>query len=174
MKLFLDTTQRLFVATTLNENDQPIFSKFVDTKYKVEEIIDFFNNIPNFDSITKIYINLGPGSFTGSRIGLLYVRTIAQLNSKIEIFTTNTFDILKIQNPKKIFKKFFIFATKNKSYSLTKNKMILYHKKAKKELEINYDSFLKNFSKNEKIFSKTDIVSLMPIYISEPHIGGQK
>ena len=38
MKLFLDTTQRIFVATILNENDQPIFSKFVDTKYKVEEI----------------------------------------------------------------------------------------------------------------------------------------
>lgn len=174
MKLFLDTTQRIFVATILNENDQPIFSKFVDTKYKVEEIIDFFNNVPNFDSIKQIYINLGPGSFTGSRIGLLYVRTIAQLNSEIEVFTTNTFNILKIQNPKKIIKKFFIFATKNKSYYLTKDKMILYHKKSKKELEINYDLLLKNFSKNEKIFSKSNIASLMPIYISQPHIGEQK
>ena len=54
----------------------------------VEDIIKFFDNIPNLHKIEDIYINLGPGSFTGARIALLYVRTLAQLNNQIKKLTS--------------------------------------------------------------------------------------
>ena len=90
MKLFIDSSQSRFIAALI-ENNKVIFSSNIETKYKVEEIIKFFDNVPNLHKIEDIYINLGPGSFTGARIALLYVRTLAQLNNQIKIYTTNTY-----------------------------------------------------------------------------------
>ncbi len=169
MKLFIDSSQTKFIAALI-DNNKVIFSSNIDTKYKVEEIINFFNNVPNLHKINHIYINLGPGSFTGSRIALLYVRTLAQLNNNIQIYTSNTYLLLLSLNKKIWNKKFFIFATKNKSYLLT-NKFIKVVNKKKKECQINYDLLLNNFDKYHNIFVPTSIEDLQPIYASQPQIG---
>ena len=169
MKLFIDSSQSRFIAALI-ENNKVIFSSNIETKYKVEEIIKFFDNVPNLHKIEDIYINLGPGSFTGARIALLYVRTLAQLNNQIKIYTTNTYSLLSSLNKKFFQRKFFIFATKNKSYLLT-NKSVKIVNKHAKESQINYDLLLSNFDKFLNTFTLSSIENLQPTYASQPQIG---
>ena len=169
MKLFIDSSQSRFIAALI-ENNKVIFASKIETKYKVEEIIKFFDNIPNLHDIHNIYINLGPGSFTGARIALLYVRTLAQLNNKIKIYTTNTYSLLSSLNKKFFQRKFFIFATKNKSYLLT-NKSVKVVNKHAKESQINYDLLLSNFDKFLNTFTLSSLENLQPTYASQPQIG---
>lgn len=172
MKLFIDSSQSRFIAALI-ENNKVIFSSNIETKYKVEEIIKFFDNIPNLHKIEDIYINLGPGSFTGARIALLYVRTLAQLNNQIKIYTTNTYSLLSSLNKKFFQRKFFIFATKNKSYLLT-NKSVKIVNKHAKESQINYDLLLSNFDKFLNTFTLSSLENLQPTYASQPQIGDIK
>ena len=169
MKLFIDSSQSRFIAALI-ENNKVIFASNIETKYKVEEIIKFFENVPNLHKIEDIYINLGPGSFTGARIALLYVRTLAQLNNKIKIYTTNTYSLLSSLNKKFFQRKFFIFATKNKSYLLT-NKSVKVVNKHAKESQINYDLLLSNFDKFLNTFTLSSLENLQPTYASQPQIG---
>ena len=169
MKLFIDSSQSRFIAALI-ENNKVIFASNIETKYKVEEIIKFFDNIPNLHDIHNIYINLGPGSFTGARIALLYVRTLAQLNNQIKIYTTNTYSLLSSLNKKFFQRKFFIFATKNKSYLLT-NKSVKVVNKHAKESQINYDLLLSNFDKFLNTFTLSSLENLQPTYASQPQIG---
>ena len=169
MKLFIDSSQSRFIAALI-ENNKVIFSSNIETKYKVEEIIKFFENVPNLHDIHNIYINLGPGSFTGARIALLYVRTLAQLNNQIKIYTTNTYSLLSSLNKKFFQRKFFIFATKNKSYLLTKKSVKVVNKHAK-ESQINYDLLLSNFDKFLNTFTLSSTENLQPTYASQPQIG---
>lgn len=169
MKLFIDSSQSRFIAALI-ENNKVIFSSNIETKYKVEEIIKFFENVPNLHKIEDIYINLGPGSFTGARIALLYVRTLAQLNNQIKIYTTNTYSLLSSLNKKFFQRKFFIFATKNKSYLLT-NKSVKIVNKHAKESQINYDLLLSNFDKFLNTFTLSSLENLQPTYASQPQIG---
>ncbi len=173
MKLFIDSSQKKFAACLLNNDFSINYHVLVETKFKVEEIINFFNNIPNVKLIDEIYINIGPGSFVGSRASLLYVRTMAQVNSNIKIFQTNTFNILKYQNKKPIFKseKFYINATKNKSYLLKKNKVEIV-KKNNHEIEIEYEKLFKEFENCISIFKEINLIDLKPYYASDPQIGG--
>ena len=169
MKLFIDSSQSRFIAALI-ENNKVIFASNIETKYKVEEIIKFFENVPNLHDIHNIYINLGPGSFTGARIALLYVRTLAQLNNQIKIYTTNTYSLLSSLNKKFFQRKFFIFATKNKSYLLT-NKSVKIVNKHAKESQINYDLLLSNFDKFLNTFTLSSLENLQPTYASQPQIG---
>lgn len=169
MKLFIDSSQSRFIAALI-ENNKVIFASNIETKYKVEEIIKFFDNVPNLHNIHNIYINLGPGSFTGARIALLYVRTLAQLNNQIKIYTTNTYSLLSSLNKKFFQRKFFIFATKNKSYLLT-NKSVKVVNKHAKESQINYDLLLSNFDKFLNTFTLSSLENLQPTYASQPQIG---
>lgn len=174
MKLFIDSSQKVFAVALFDENNQILRDKIVDTKYKVEEILNFFENIIEINDIEEIYLNLGPGSFTGTRVSLLYVRTLAQIKSTIKIFVTNTFLILK-----KFFKnnflknKFYINASKSKSYKITKNKIQMV-KKTKKEILIDYQWLFDNFSKIIDIFWEENVSKLTPIYGAEPNIGELK
>ncbi len=170
MKLFIDSTQERFVAAIIDKNNKTSFSSNVETKYKVEEIINFFDLI-DVNLITQIYINLGPGTFTGSRISLLYVRTLAQLNSNIQIYVSNTFDILSKQNKKIFFaNRFYIKATKNKSYYFN-GKEIDVVDKSKKEKLINYKDILDNFNEYIDIFKLINLEELLPYYVISPQIG---
>lgn len=173
MDLFIDSTQKEFVASLMQDN-KIIFKSRIETKYKVEEIISFFDNIEDINKIRNFYINLGPGSFTGSRIALLYIRTIAQIND-CNIYATNTFELIKKQMKKSLFldKKIYISATKNKSF-MYKNKTIGLVEKSKKEKEINYDYILNNFNIYKPLFIKKELSELEPIYASNPQIGDIK
>ncbi|MBD5423256.1 MAG: hypothetical protein HDR43_02050 [Mycoplasma sp.] len=173
MTLFIDSSQSIFAAAVFDNNKNNIYTCHVETKYKVEEIINFFNNLPYFSEIKNIYVNLGPGSFTGSRIALLYIRTMAQVNSNIKLFASNTYKILSKQHKSsKLFflKKFYISATKNKSYCLEPNKISIVDKKHK-EVQIDYKDIFNNFDKYLDIFIQENLSQIKPIYASEPQIG---
>lgn len=174
MKLFIDSSQKKFIACLFDNSYKPIYKSIIETKYKVEEIINFFDHVPHFNEIEQIYINIGPGSFTGSRIALLYVRTMAQLNSNIKIYCSTTFEIINQQIKKSIFnKKIYINATKNKSYCWTKEEISIVDKN-KKEIEINYDDLINNFEKYISIFEIKHLENIKPIYVGEPQIGEMK
>lgn len=173
MKLFIDSTQKVFVAALLNDNNIIEYKVITETKYKVEEIINFFDNLSKFNWIKEIYINLGPGSFTGSRIALLYVRTLSQLNSNIKMFVTNSYELLDKQNRSSTKSVFYINATKTKSYSLSKNKVEIIDK-IFDESQINYEEILNNFSFYQPIFVLSSFKDIQPIYASDPQIGEVK
>ena len=47
--------------------------------------------------IENIYVTLGPGSFSGSRIGLTFCRTMVQLKNNINLFVAPTYVLFKSQ-----------------------------------------------------------------------------
>ena len=51
-----------------------------------------------YKDIEKIYLNIGPGSFTGEKAGLNIAKTIWSLNETIDIYTANTIEILTEMN----------------------------------------------------------------------------
>lgn len=168
MKLFIDTSQPTFCAALFSSSNQVIQSIQKQTKYKVEEIIDFFNHINQINKIKEIYINLGPGSFTGSRIALLYVRTIIQINSGIKLLTTNTFSLLPSTSSKQ-----YIYATKNKAYCFD-GKTITLTEYQGPLMEINYQDLIQHFEHYLKFFELNDVQNAAPLYIGQFQIGASK
>lgn len=179
MFIFLDTTQSQFVACLFDQNYKIIKHVIKETKYKVEEITNFFNillidNNVNVDQILSFYINIGPGSFTGSRISLIYVRTIAQITGA-KILTTNSFKLLD----NNIDSDLFISSNKNHSFkissinidNLAKTELV---EKSDNESLINYDNLLKNFKLKTHFFREQDLMDIKPEYGSMPQIGDTK
>ena len=102
----------------------------------MKQILDFFaqNNL-NFDSIAQIFVNQGPGNFSGLRSSLAIAKGIS-LSKNIKLFGYNTFtwSCAKFFN-----KKDFI-------YSLIKFRKKYFIKK--------YDKKLKDISKVEEVTEK--------------------
>ena len=98
MKLFIDTTQSMMMIAFFDQNWKVVKSFNLEVQQKVEQMLNFFNQLDQsfFKQLKTIYINLGPGSFTGSRIALLYVRTLAQMQ-KLPVFTCSTFELIQTQ-----------------------------------------------------------------------------
>lgn len=177
MNIFLDTTQTDFVACLFDENYNSKKQQIITTKHKVEEITNFFNNLLieyklKINDIKNFYINLGPGSFTGSRIALVYVRTIAQITNA-KILTTNSFKLLGSEE-----EVLFLSANKNKSFqinlkninNISETKLV---DKSTKEKEINYKALLSSFKDKLILFEEEkDILKIKPKYGSMPQIGG--
>ncbi|MGL6125080.1 MAG: hypothetical protein ACRC1F_01150 [Metamycoplasmataceae bacterium] len=180
MNIFLDTTQGEFVACLFDEDFQIIRKTIKTTAYKVEEITLFFDNLlidkkAKIKDIKNFYINIGPGSFTGSRISLIYVRTIAQI-SGANIFVTNSFKLLDSLSEDEL----FISANKNNSFfinkknidNITKTTLV---KKSKEEKLIDYKNIIANFKSYKNLFTlKNDLLKIKPEYGSTPQIGSVK
>lgn len=179
MNVFLDTTQSEFVACLFDE-DFKIKAKIIkETIYKVEEIPNFFNDLlvskkVNIRDIKNFYINIGPGSFTGSRISLVYVRTISQI-TKSNIFVTNSFKLINESEDK-----LFISANKNNSFMINYqdidevSKTILIEKSSF-EKSINYAHLISNFKDYLNLFKlEENILKISPEYGSTPQIGSPK
>ncbi|MGL5205278.1 MAG: hypothetical protein ACRC9F_00195 [Metamycoplasmataceae bacterium] len=180
MNIFLDTTQSEFVACLFDENFQIKTKAIIKTIYKVEEVIRFFNNLLiekkiQIKDIKNFYINIGPGSFTGSRIALIYVRTISQITG-CNILTTNTFKLLdnKLEN------ELFISANKHHSFTISTNNIEDISKtklveKSVNEKIINYNKLLNSFSDYMYLFKlEKNILDIKPEYGSTPQIGRLK
>jgi tRNA A37 threonylcarbamoyladenosine modification protein TsaB len=178
MKIFLDTTQSNFVACLFDEKFKIKNKVIKATVYKVEEIPQFFTNILinyklKVEDIKDFYINVGPGSFTGSRIALVYIRTIAQMTGA-NIFITNSFKLLSEPQDD-----LFIFANKNHSFKInTKNindlSKVSLTEKSEHEQLINYTNLLNQFESNLSLFELTKPGDINPEYGSSPQIGSGK
>ncbi len=178
MNIFLDTSQKSFVACLFDKDYFVKKQVIKDTTHKVEEIPLFFNDLLidnkiNIHDIKNFYINIGPGSFTGSRISLVYVRTIAQITGA-KVWTTNSFKLLKCDDDFLI-----INANKNKSFKINKqninhlSKTILISKSID-EKSIDYKGLIFNFKDSLKLFTEEELLSIKPEYGSMPQIGSEK
>ena len=108
MILALDTTTKNFSIAIKDEKTGVIKEIFIpDSEFTHSEII-----IKNFDTllkktkssikeIKKIICTLGPGSWTGIRVGLSFARTFAQI-LKIPIIPVSTLDLLAYKKSREI------------------------------------------------------------------------
>lgn len=64
------------------------------------EILDKFLKVNDvsYRDLKKIYVNVGPGSFTGEKAGLNIAKTIWSVNQSIQMYTANTIEILTRMN----------------------------------------------------------------------------
>tara|TARA_Y100000590_G_scaffold452911_1_gene596935 strand:- start:957 stop:1562 length:606 start_codon:yes stop_codon:yes gene_type:complete len=130
-------------------------SIFVKTKYKsfikilqsdkssidllMKQILEFLNkNDIEFDDISRIYVNQGPGNFSGLRGSLATAKGIS-ISKNLQLFGYNTF----------IWSCIKFFDKANDIYSLTKFREKYFLKK--------FDKSLKNSSKIEEV-SETEIL----------------
>ena len=171
MKLFIDTSQPELMIAFFDNDFQVIKYQTSQLKEKVELMLAFFQEIDQsfWQQVNQIYINLGPGSFTGCRIALLYVRTWSQIKN-IPIFTCSIFDLLKAQKQHPNQQAIAIHATAKKSYLLEANQLFLVDKKQEEEF-LDYLSLIYNFVNYLSVFKQTKIEDLKPIYGSNPQIN---
>ncbi|WP_331696736.1 tRNA (adenosine(37)-N6)-threonylcarbamoyltransferase complex dimerization subunit type 1 TsaB [Mycoplasmopsis agalactiae] len=185
MKLYLDTANDDFVLATFDENLNLKYSKVLQKYQKKVELIplsisEMLNElnvkISDFD---EFYTNLGPGYFTGVRISLVYLRTIATIK-KIKIFTVSTMQILSQQNKGK--NAFYINAKGEKYFEYLVNQepfdpsQITCKTGIKDNYDsVNYEQFLNNFNDYKQLFiDYDDLNKIEPYYIKMPQIGAKK
>ncbi|QSF13775.1 tRNA (adenosine(37)-N6)-threonylcarbamoyltransferase complex dimerization subunit type 1 TsaB [Mycoplasma sp. Mirounga ES2805-ORL] len=185
MKLYLDTANSDFVISIFDNNFKEVESiKLLNYQKKVnlipektKEILKLTNTkITDYDCF---YINIGPGFFTGVRISLVYLRTIALIYN-IKIKTISSMQILARQNPAKT--EFAINANGGKYYSYKRTKELFNINQVtleKGELNsydaIDHDLFIKNFKYFESDFKDyKDLMDIEPYYIKLPQIGAKK
>lgn len=95
--LFIDTTQSSnCVLKVLDQNYKTLKEKIFFTQNNLIDLINpELNNLLSslnlsFNSLKKIYVNIGPGVFTGIRVGVSIAKTIWLCFKNIEIFAINS------------------------------------------------------------------------------------
>lgn len=178
----------ILIETSLDNLYMCIFDKKFNliTKVNLEKIVkktdvffDAFKTLLNSAKlgildIENIYVTLGPGSFSGSRIGLTFCRTIAQLKNNINLFVAPTYILFKSQlnNEKEIkikANKYSIFRILGDKISLIPNDGN-FHK-------FDYDKFEKNIKLYISFFKRVnqdELLDIDIIYGSDPQIGELK
>lgn len=95
--LAVDTsTQRLSMSLYLSNNKTFSLTKYTpDHSENLTKFLDKLLKKANIkiDDINYVGVNTGPGSFTGLRVGLSFVKTLAKF-LKVKVITTTTFDML--------------------------------------------------------------------------------
>lgn len=102
--LFLDTAGNKFVIGLVKNKKLLAFSiKQTDNnvvKYGIFWLKDFlFKNNIEFNQLTEIYLTIGPGSFTGTKVGPNIISTLALVNKKLAIYTIDNFSLFKTKKP---------------------------------------------------------------------------
>lgn len=178
----------ILIETSLDNLYMCIFDKKFNliTKVNLEKIVKktdvFFDSLKTLLNsgklglldIENIYVTLGPGSFSGSRIGLTFCRTMVQLKNNINLFVAPTYVLFKSQlnneNEIKIkANKYSIFRILGDKISLIPNDGN-FHK-------FDYDRFEKNIKLYISFFKKTnkdELLDIDIIYGSDPQIGELK
>ncbi|VEU69782.1 molecular chaperone [Mycoplasmopsis californica] len=98
--LFADTAGKDLYIGIFKNNKLHARIYVCDLVKKIEPMIFKFRQLLKeknikLEQIDSFYINIGPGSFTGSRSALILFKTIASVLKK-DIYIGNTFDILKV------------------------------------------------------------------------------
>lgn len=185
MKILFDTVNSDFYCALIDNNFNLIQSVHQENiREKVELIPKIFNlllinNNLTVNDVKEFYINIGPGSFTGSRISLVFCRTIAKILENIKIYVISNFlwlsKITSILNEEILIpgggKKFF-------KAKVQKNKIISeieIVEQPKEKTKMNYKIFEKNVKKYLSRFEEiSDIDEIEPFYLKNPQIGSTK
>lgn len=185
MILVLDTAVDDF-ALALLDNNYKLIDKIILKGYpkKVDLIPQYVKEICSQNGLTigkidSFITNLGPGYFTGVRISLVYLRTIA-LVSHAAIKTYSTMQIIRQQNPKKDFfvtnamgNKYYFYANDKSNFDI-KN-IVIKEGIFENYDSINYEDFFNNFKDYVHNFKNYEnLHEIEPYYIKLPQIGSKK
>ncbi len=92
MNLFLDTSNTNFCFFLFNEKNELVFEKNVNGDRRHSELLPttYYQALTetktNVSELKNIYLALGPGSYTGMRIGLTFVKTLKLINPDLKIY----------------------------------------------------------------------------------------
>ncbi|ACF07539.1 molecular chaperone [Metamycoplasma arthritidis] len=185
MKLFLETSLEDLYLALIDKNNKIVKSIHIPSLVKKTdalfcEINNLFDNTNySIHNIKAIYVTLGPGSFSGARIGLLFARTIAQVTN-VKMFVTYTYELFKkqLQLSKKWENLVLIKANKHSQYKID------FHQDEITTTLIennnNYHAFdYKQFEAKTVLYLATfkEVKNPMEIelaYLHNPQIGGLK
>ncbi|QVK08772.1 tRNA (adenosine(37)-N6)-threonylcarbamoyltransferase complex dimerization subunit type 1 TsaB [Mycoplasma mycoides] len=95
MNLFIDTTNWKLIYL-LEKDNQIIDSLIILNNKKLSDIAilkleEFLkNNNLTLNDLKAFYLTIGPGSYTGVRVGLTIVKTLKVLNNNFDVFIINS------------------------------------------------------------------------------------
>lgn len=94
-ELYLDTTNKKLTVVILQDNKILASSSFNAWQRQTELAIPTIINLLakckiQLKSISKIVIAIGPGSYTGIRVAITFVKTLKVLNCFLAVFTINS------------------------------------------------------------------------------------
>ena len=145
----------IFVKTKYKSFSKNLQSDKLNNDLLMKQILDFFveNNL-NFSDISKIFVNQGPGNFSGLRGSLATAKGIS-LAKNLNLFGFNTF----IWSCTKFFNK------KDYIFSLIKFRNKYFIKKFDKKLNVILEA--KEFSEQEIIENFNNELKVIPKNISQ-------
>ena len=141
----------LFVKTKSKTFNKILQSDKFNNDLLMKQILDFFaeNNL-DFDDITQIFVNQGPGNFSGLRGSLAVAKGIS-LSKNLNLFGYNTFIWCCVK----------FFNKKDSIFSIIKFREKYFVKKfdknlisASKTIEITEDKIIKEYNNRFKIIPK--------------------
>lgn len=115
--LYIDTTSKTCMYAIFDKDFNLKKTSYTPTNNNLVDmcvdILDqFLRDVGlNYGDLEKIYLNLGPGSFTGVRVGVNLAKTIWSVYQNIEVYGANALEILSCGNGFSI-----LDAKGNKSY----------------------------------------------------------
>ncbi|TLF25187.1 MAG: tRNA (adenosine(37)-N6)-threonylcarbamoyltransferase complex dimerization subunit type 1 TsaB [Spiroplasma sp. WSS] len=94
-QLYLDTTNNKLTVVILQANKILASSSFIAWQKQTELAIPTITNLLvkckiKLKDISKVVIANGPGSYTGIRVAITFVKTLKVLNSFLTVFTINS------------------------------------------------------------------------------------
>ncbi|MDQ7982638.1 MAG: tRNA (adenosine(37)-N6)-threonylcarbamoyltransferase complex dimerization subunit type 1 TsaB [Spiroplasma sp.] len=94
-KLYLDCSGAILTIIVTKSNQ--VLASFSNSaaQKQTELAVETINNLLtktklSLKDINEVIITTGPGSYTGVRVGISFVKTLAVLNPKLKVFTVNT------------------------------------------------------------------------------------
>lgn len=176
MNIFVETSLSNLYMCIFDSNNKIISKinienvvKKTDIFYEQLNILLKIAKLKLFD-IKNFYVTLGPGSFSGARIGLTFCRTVFQLSKKCNLYVTPTYKLfntqLKTNHVKILANKYRVFDIIDDNITLETNNND-YH-------IFDYDRFENNLSEYLLVFKKIERDKLLDvdvIYGSMPQIG---
>ncbi len=174
MKFFIDTTNN-YLILYLEKNHKDIFFHKEKTNNNVVEIAnkaikDFLKQSSvTWSEIDQIYLNVGPGTFTGIKVGYNIIQTFNLLNNFKDIYIIDSLKLLGYNNKNPL-----LFISKTKV--LYQEKKFFLTKKVKKDIKdiknldnfITYDNLTKEMIEDKiknNVFKKVkDIESIVLKY----------
>lgn len=128
-----------------------------------------FKHHLKLQNIEAFYITLGPGSFMGSRVALVFARTICQITNA-QLFTINS--LLFISQGQD--GQYFIDAKSNQSYQgiVKKGKLTMQLISFQPNSKIDYLKIKENFSELIQLFqNEKDLLNVKPYYLKAPKVN---
>lgn len=94
-QLYLDTTNKKLTVIILQNNNILASASFEAWQKQTELALNTINELLvkcqlNLKAINQIVIATGPGSYTGIRVAITFVKTLKVLNPLLSIFTVNS------------------------------------------------------------------------------------